>query len=193
MPGLEFGVKPHRLSMSKFIVDVGDRGPLSAPSSDVGGCWSSPCWYCGVAGMTVCRGMREFGKPNITECSRSAGFGEKAGGVGGKLPGGVIQPASGWQACWQLSLDKRFRPCNQHNCNIDKRKQEKYILSLKYFRRHVCISIKNYTSRLVLFSSRTLCIKEGDRVTPRMDIISSYFQFFPKRLTKIPTSNIKHS
>ncbi len=89
-------MNPHLLSISKFTVDMGDNGPLSGLTNDGDVCCSSRCWYCGVDGITVCRGMNALGKPNTKEWSRSVGAGErgeKAGGVGGKLPGGVIHPA----------------------------------------------------------------------------------------------------
>lgn len=92
---------------------MGDKGPLSGPTIDGDVCCSSKCWQCGFGGITVCRGTNAPGKPNTREWSRSVGTGErgeKAGGVGGKLPGGVIHPASDGHVVGQLILDIRFLP-----------------------------------------------------------------------------------
>lgn len=108
------GVNPHLRSISRFTVDMGDKGPLSGPTIDGDVCCSSKCWQCGFGGITVCRGTNAPGKPNTREWSRSVGTGErgeKAGGVGGKLPGGVIHPASDGHVVGQLILDIRFLPC----------------------------------------------------------------------------------
>ena len=114
IPGLQFGVNPHRLSISRFAVDMGDNGPFSGPPNNC--CCSSRCWHWWEDGITVWRGINELGKPNTMEWSRSADAGErgeKVGGVGGKLPGGVIHPPRDWHAVGQLILDIRFLPCEK--------------------------------------------------------------------------------
>lgn len=80
----------------------------------------------------MCRGTNVLGKPNTSEWSRSVAVGERgenAGGVGGKLPGGVIQPAKDEHAVGQLILGTRFLPYRKQNiCMLFGKRSEIYTM-----------------------------------------------------------------